>query len=760
MAEHFEESEIPTISEPTAEEAARRRLAPQIEGYEVLGEFPRGGMGVVWRARDTRLDRLVAIKTLLLGETSSDELRLLQQEASLAAQLHHPNIVGVYEFLPDTEPPCLIMELVDGVPIDEAARAMSYQRKAALLAKIARAVAHAHDRSIIHRDLKPGNILVDQSGEPRILDFGLAKRDEPTRNQSGSIKGTPLYMSPEQVLSPRRVGPSTDIYSLGLVLFELITGSRPPRPPDTGDSESWARWELPLPREIRPDIPEALQRICLTACEKEAENRYLSARHLANDLERFMAGEPIAARPRRYSRLLEDRVRSAVDDLALWASEGLITSRERDALEDSYVRVAKLDSTWIPGARRVRWGPTIAHLGGWLLVLAPLLWLRFYWFDLARWQRVAGVAAPTLVVNLVGALMWRHKRVLLGTIFCAVGALLVPVFFVVLFSECDLFELRQTGDYELLRPPWFCNVQLALGLLLGWAYSLLLSWRTRLGVYSILAALMSLSTYGACLLLCGLKDQLTGGRFASAACWFLPIPVGCYLVAHRFDRKGADQLAVAPYVLGGLVLVAITSVLAFDIPKSWMAIDGENQRRIASSLLFMASSVLYFGLGLLNDRSSSRIRRIWGRWLFRLVPFLFVIPLGRLEQPLRNLGVREMVAFTVETPGREAEAEARAAGTQGDLPPVETTLAAVYWTEILVFVACWMFVALAVVLQWRWYLYYGLIHSTVHVVSFTDKHLQEYVSWPAALLIAGTLIMLTGMAVELRFGRATRRPTP
>jgi len=754
MAENPEDSGIPTASQEEADSSAVPSTPPRIEGYEILGELPRGGMGVVWRGRDTRLNRLVAIKSVSLRDATSDEQRVLQQEAGLAAQLRHPNIVAIYSFRRDTDPPCFIMEFVDGVPLREAGARMDYKRKAGIMAKVARAVAYAHGQGIIHRDLKPNNVMVDRAGEARVLDFGLARRHEPTKARSRSVKGTPLYMAPEQVLEPETVGPAADIYSLGLILFELITGTPPPPPAETTDAEAWARRVLPLPREINPAIPEPLQRICVNACEQRPEDRYLTAHHLAADLDRFVNDEPIAARPRQYSQLLDDRVRSTMDDLALWQSEGLITRHERDALEHSFARIAGSDSAWLPNARRIRWGPTIAHLGGWLFALSPLLWLAFYRSRLSQWERVGGIGLPMLLVVLMGALMWRRRRPLLGTIFCAVGAVLLPVSLAVFLAECRLLDWRQGAGYELLPPPLFCNAQMLAGLLVGLAYVMWMLWRTKLGIYAILAAAMAVLTYAALTLVIGLKVQLVErGHFAFVACWFLPIPVACYLLGHRCDRRRCEQVAVPIYVLGGLAVVAITATWAIDIPRSWLRIAGPSQRQLAMQLLFMGNALLYFVLGVVNDRSDSRLRRMWGRWFYWIVPFFFVIPLDRMEKPLREIGVRQMVAFTLDEAGIEAGPDAPSADEPSGRVPVERTNAAVYYTEILVFAACGLLVALAVVLQWRWYLFYGLGHITVQAVLFTDQHLRAYTSWPVAMMVVGMIVMLLGTGIELRWSR-------
>ncbi|MEW6355833.1 MAG: DUF2157 domain-containing protein [Planctomycetota bacterium] len=703
----------------------RAAKPPELKDYDILGVVGRGGMGVVYQARETELDRTVAIKVLLHTDASQDVRRYVREEARLTAGQQHPNIVRVYRLLPDARPPCFVMEWVDGQPINRAVSRLDYRALAALFAKVAKAVAYAHENGVLHLDLKPGNILVDKSGEPKILDFGLARRREET---SEAVRGTFLYMAPEQFLSPKIVDETTDVYALGVILYELLTGTKPPAPSNESSLQAWADRTFAAPREIKPDIPEKLQRIFLQACEQSQDNRYKTARLFAEDLDRFARGEPISARPTRYGRLVEERLQRHVSDLALLEEDGLITRRERDAMEHRYSKMAMLNSLWIPGARWLRWGPTLSQLGGWLIVISVLLWPLFYWSDLARWQRVIVVGVPTLVVNLAGLRMWKGRKPLVGAIFCAAGAVLVPIFFGVLFSQLDVFEWRQSDRYEVFPPDYFCNVQLLVALVLMLAYCGTLVYRTRLGVFSVLLTITVLLTYATCTLLIGLKAQLNDQEFAFAACWFVPLIFGLYVAAYRLEKWGMEHLASPPYAVAGLLFISLTCVLAWDIPKTWFKISNVDGRAIAMYCLSFGNGLLYFAIAWWQSASPSRLRRAAAQQLYRLVPPFCVVSLDFLEAPLDHLGV--LAVFQL-----------------GPRP--------VYLSEILVIVACIVFIGLAVALQWRWYLYYGLIHLAIKLTFFTSEHLSDYVSWPLALFLMGAVIMFIGMAIELRWGRTT-----
>lgn len=287
------------------DEAAAPVVRPPVQAgeYELLEEIARGGMGVVWRARHRRLGREVALKfvrePLLPGEDGS--LRF-QNEAQAAAQLRHPHIVTVHEVGEADGRWFLSMELVSGGTLaDRMKRApLDARGAAALLAKVARAVQHAHERGILHRDLKPANILLDAEGEPRVTDFGLARLSERdcSLTLSGVLMGTPAYISPEQAAGIQRaITPASDVYSLGAILYECLAG----RPPFVADTQfellrSVMDEEPQRPASVRQGTDRDLEIIALKCLDKNPAARYASALALAQDLERWLAGKPISAR--------------------------------------------------------------------------------------------------------------------------------------------------------------------------------------------------------------------------------------------------------------------------------------------------------------------------------------------------------------------------------------------------------------------------------------------------------------------------------
>jgi WD40 repeat protein len=283
----------------------------RVGNYEILGEVGRGGMGIVYRARHVRLQRVVALKMLLGGSFTAREQRLrFRVEAEAVARLQHPHIVQLFEFgehevdagLPR---PYFTLELVEGGGLDQrlAGRPLPPRAAAAWLEPLARAVHYAHEQGIIHRDLKPSNVLLTGDGQPKICDFGVAKllTGSDVKTLSGMILGTAEYMAPEQAEATVTSEPATDVYALGAILYEMLTG----RPPFKGatplDTLHQVRTQEPVPvRRLQPSVPRDLETICLKCLEKEPGKRYATAAALAEDLRRSRAHEPIIARPVRW----------------------------------------------------------------------------------------------------------------------------------------------------------------------------------------------------------------------------------------------------------------------------------------------------------------------------------------------------------------------------------------------------------------------------------------------------------------------------
>jgi hypothetical protein len=310
----------PGRSTPAQTEPLAPGRLPSVPGYEVLGVLGQGGMGVVYRARQSGLGRVVALKMLRAGaHAGPDEVARFRREAEAVARLQHPNVVQIFEVGEHDGLPFFSLELVEGGTLEKFRGAALPPREAARTAEVlARAVHQAHLAGVIHRDLKPANVLLARDGTPKITDFGLAKRLEgEAHTHSGAVMGTPSYMAPEQARGDsRRVGPAADTYALGAILYELLTGSPPFVAENPLDVLVRVLADEPVrPSRLRPGLPHDLEVICLKCLEKDPARRYGSAEALADDLARFQAGRPILARAtpwwERTARLMRRRPRSA-----------------------------------------------------------------------------------------------------------------------------------------------------------------------------------------------------------------------------------------------------------------------------------------------------------------------------------------------------------------------------------------------------------------------------------------------------------------
>lgn len=405
---------------------------PTLPGYEILEELGRGGMGVVYKARQVNLQRLVALKlirdTALAGPQDRARFRI---EMEAAARMRHPNIVEIYDAGEHEGRPYLAMELVDGGRLDRllSVRPQPAREAAELVRTLDRAVQHAHAQNVVHRDLKPANILLSfatghssfaaakgqvtkdqgQVTIPKITDFGLAKRldsESTAFTQDGAILGTVSYMAPEQAAGRSRdIGPAVDVYALGAILYELLTRQPPFRADSWNEAvEQVLRDDPAPPRRVQPDVPSDLETVCLKCLEKEPGRRYASADELEEDLSRFLAGTPVAAVP------LDERERLA----RMAARDGYQLLEKIGRGPQSTVFRALCGSSQQPVALKI-FAPGICTQGDWeaRLQLSRDLWAaiahphvvpvqRAGWWDGSPYLVLEYVPSGSLAARLAG----------------------------------------------------------------------------------------------------------------------------------------------------------------------------------------------------------------------------------------------------------------------------------------------------------------------------------------------------------------------
>lgn len=477
--------------------------------YELLDELGRGGMGVVYKARQVRLDRTVALKMLLRSDLASGpEIERLRNEAAAAAQLDHPHIVPVYEVGEVDDRPYFSMKYIAGTTLSQRLfdGPLSQREAARLMIPVCRAIEAAHSRGVLHRDLKPSNILIDRDGQPHVTDFGLAKRFDSEENgagsdssaesaraaarafltQTGAILGTPSYMAPEQAAGQRgEVTVASDVYSLGAVLYQCLTG-RPPfqaaRPMDV--LLMVLEQDPPPVRMISPQVDRDLEMIVLKCLQKPAELRYRSAGALADDLAAWLANEPISARSTSLgqwlSRMLRETHHAVVLEnmglLWMWHSLVLLAL----CLVTNWFQFERITSRlpylslWVLGlglwagifwTLRRRSGPItfverqIAHVWGAAMISAILLFALEQLLDLP-------VLSLSPVLGLLAASVFLAKAGILSGTFYIQGAVMVVVSLV-------MAMMRRPGvpDYGLTI---YGFATAACFFLPGWKY-----WRQR-----------------------------------------------------------------------------------------------------------------------------------------------------------------------------------------------------------------------------------------------------------------------------------------
>ena len=383
-------AEASTILEPPESRAAEDPAVPlpagsfvpgvtplpaSFDDYELLEEIGRGGMGIVYRARQKSLGRIVAVKMLLRRDlATAADLARFRSEAEAAARLDHPGIVSIFEVGECGGHPFYSMRYIEGTTLAKrlAEGPVPLRETAGLLAKVAEAVDAAHHRGVLHRDLKPSNILIDSAGEPHVSDFGLAKRIEQDQSMThtGAILGTPCYMSPEQAAGSRGdVGPTSDVWSLGAILYQMLTGRPPFQAANAMDTLlAVLESDPPVPRSLDPGVDRDLELIALKSLQKPQDLRYASAAGLAADLRAFLVGEPVAARRGGLSdvasRLFRETHHATVLEnwglLWMWHSVVILTL----CVVTDVLAWRDITSRW----------PYVVLWGGGLAVWAPIFW--------------------------------------------------------------------------------------------------------------------------------------------------------------------------------------------------------------------------------------------------------------------------------------------------------------------------------------------------------------------------------------------------
>ncbi|TDI12525.1 MAG: serine/threonine protein kinase, partial [Acidobacteria bacterium] len=380
-----------TVTAPAVPE--RDQDLPIFDGFQTIERIGGGGMGEVYKLRDRKLDRMVAGKVIRPDARIRASLADFLREAKAMALFQDSRIVQVYEFRDTADPPVIIMEHVDGFQLSQVGPSLEYAQRARIVKGVCEALHRAHSLGIQHRDLKPANIMLDAALQPKILDFGLSE----SAPDSGHLKGTPHYLAPEQLDPTRRIDARTDIYALGVILYELICGSVPYDGDTLVDLLPQLEAGQPrLPVELDSRVPEPLQAIALKAMERDPGDRYPSTREMALDLERYLDGRPVLARPGLYSSALGRMLHPHLEHIEEWQRLKLIYPHEARRLRLAYRRLQARDDDWIVESRTLSYSQIALYLGALFLVVGSLLYFGAHRF----FEAVEGLLGPLLVLGL------------------------------------------------------------------------------------------------------------------------------------------------------------------------------------------------------------------------------------------------------------------------------------------------------------------------------------------------------------------------
>ena len=590
----------------------REESSPALPGFRIERKLGEGSLGTVYAAHDEKLNRRVAIKILHRRAGEGIRRRVLD-EARKAAALGDPAIVTIFSVLDEAAPPAIVMELVEGFPLDRFSAELNFEQKARLLRDVARGLAVAHEHGLIHRDLKPDNIIVGPDMRPRILDFGLALSREEASRQGAGFEGTPLYASPEQVRG-QPLTTASDVFSFGSLMFKVLTG----RPPFAGKTavqtlEAIATTAPPFLREVAVGVPEDLQAVCLSCLSWNAADRP-SAGEVALELGRFLVGEPVRLKPKLYDDLLRRSISEYSGQARAWASQSIISREERDSLEVIHRRLLADEDHWIIDARRITPLQTILSGATWLTVVATVLMVWMLRDDLTspwRWLLPTYFTATLLAAGHVAR---REHEPLAAATFLAGAALAIAPCTLALLAELHIFAIPSLQVRQLFAGT-FTNEQVFTATCTALAISVFGLWRLKMTGFAWTSAILGAVSYVSVLLLFNWLDQ----KPEIQALWCLPL-VALEPVALALERKGRVRWTPPFHLVALLTLVIGLDVIALNGPTlKMLGIDSTrwpyfDQQRLQTFSIVL-NGFFFLLLMLLTERSSSLDLRRAGKWL-------------------------------------------------------------------------------------------------------------------------------------------------
>ena len=622
---------------------------PQLPGFRIDRKLGQGGLGVVYAAHDEKLNRRVAIKVLRRRADAEVRRRVLD-EARKTAALGDPAVVTVFSVLDETNPPAIVMEFVEGFPLDRFAAELNFDQKARLLREVARGLAAAHARGLVHRDLKPDNVLVGPDFRPRILDFGLALSLEEAGRQGRGFEGTPLYASPEQALA-KPLTAASDVFSFGSLMFKVLTG----KAPFAGDSisqvlEAITKTSPPFLREVAVGVPEDLQAICL-ACLAWSPADRPNAEQIALELGRFLVGEPVRLKPKLYDDLLRRTISEQTNQAQLWVSQSIISREERDALAIIHRRLLADEDHWIIDARRITPLQTILAAATWLTVVATVLLVWMLRDELLPpWRWVLPVCfTGTLLV--AGHQARRLKENLPAATFLAGAALAMAPATLALLAELGVLATVPAEIKQLFEGK-FTNQQVLAASLTALGVSGFSLWRLKMTGFAWTTATLAATSYVSLLLPFNWLEQ----EPEIMALWCLPL-AALEFVALALERAGRVRWTLPFHLIALGAIVVGLDVIATEGPtlemfgvtqESWSYFNRDRQ----TAFSFVLNGLFFLGLMLAAERAPSLDLRRVSKWLevlaiLHTISALYYNALTHREDALVRFDVWIYLAFAL-----------------------------------------------------------------------------------------------------------------
>lgn len=697
-------------------------VLPSFAGFRTIERLGRGGSGDVYKLEDKKLGRTVAGKTLRPDSPLRSTVADFLAEARSLALFDDPRIVRLFDYRDEGPEPLLLMEYVEGFDLLTTGRSLDPKKRAEVLAEVAEAVDFAHQLGVQHRDLKPSNILLDASLKPRILDFGISSSSD-----RGHFRGTLPYMAPELLDPGSVVDARSDVYALGVILYELLCGRRPYEGASPEELASSIRRGQPkLPAELDDAVPEPLQAIALKAMELAPEDRYSTAGDLALELRRFVADRPVTARPKSYRGSLSRRLNHHLEEIRDWQRLKLVYPHEVGALEATYRRLEDRDDDWIVQSRRLSLSRIALYSGVFVAALGALLYFLAYLNDGVGglWRPLMALGTPWLALSLLAR--WLYVRQHQGTAiaFFLATSVLLPAFVLIALPELGWWPSTEEAT-ELFEAGPLSNRDLQVATLVAVVWAFWLAHRTRTVALASSFTLMAFLFYMSALTDRGLRRWLEDGNWDRLSVHTLPLLLlfGCGALVAERDRR--FWISKPLYLSTACLLLILLELLALDGElfrhfglslEAWRPQEAP-EHVLETVVAMVLIGVSIYGVAAALERWGTALMMPSARLLFVIAPFAVLHPLFYLS----SLG-----EFS----------------TRYDGVYLGLSLGVTFLSHHR---------------QRRSFYFAGLLNSGAALFWITDHHdWWDRPSWALAVLLAGLLLLAVGAGL-VRFERLSRR---